>query len=225
MSLDRSGLENLFWEILRAFEDLALRQYESHVPALATAAKRIYVERLKLRAPTNATLEASDVAGPVRDLLAEAGQPHEVHTLIVQGLILENLAQAIYGTADQNPKVSEESRQLAAAGHAASMTVTERVPTLLPSKFADSDALFQEFAQRSHEILTRLDALGERVDQLFGEPFSIHFKDIAGAFVARLIPICSGMGMVRRKVVSHLAGAFMGLGTRCRPTARFWSPA
>lgn len=211
MSLDRSGLEDLFWEILRAFEDLALKQYQSQMPSLATAAKRDLVERLRQRAPETQTLEASEIAAPVRELLAEAKQPDEVHTLIVQGLILENLAQAIYGTVDQNPKVSEETRHLAAAGHAASMSVTEQIPTLLSAKFGDSDKLFDEFAQRSHEILMRLDALGEGVDALFGEAFSLHFKDIAGAFVARLIPICSGMGMVRRKVVSHLAGAFMGL--------------
>lgn len=211
MSVDRSGLENLFWEILRAFEDLALRQYERHVPTLATPAKREFVARLAQRAPDMRTLEASDLAAPVRDLLAEAEQADDVHTLIVQGLILENLAQAIYGTADQNPKVDEQTRHLATIGHNASMSVTEQIPALLPPKFPDSEELFQEFAQRSHEILTRLDALGDGVDRLFGEPFSIHFKDIAGAFVARLIPICSGMGMVRRKVVSHLAGAFMGL--------------
>ncbi len=211
MGLDRSGLENLFWEILRAFEDLALRQYEKHVPVLATSAKREFIARLARRAPDMHTFDASDIAAPVRDLLAEAEQADEVHTLIVQGLILENLAQAIYGTADQNPKVDAESRHLATVGHAASMSVTEQIPALLPAKFEDSEKLFQEFAQRSHEILTRLDTLGEGVDRLFGEPFSIHFKDVAGAFVARLIPICSGMGMVRRKVVSHLAGAFMGL--------------
>jgi hypothetical protein len=211
MSLDRSGLENLYWEILRAFEDLALQQYQSQVPVLATAAKRDLVERLTLRAPDTVALEASEIAGPVRELLAEARQPDEIHTLVVQGLILENLAQAIYGTVDQNPKVSEESRHLAAVGHAASMSVTEQIPTLLTGKFADSDKLFDEFAQRSHEILLRLDTLGDGVDRLFGDSFSLHFKDIAGAFVARLIPICSGMGMVRRKVVSHLAGAFMGL--------------
>lgn len=211
MSLDRSGLEDLFWEVLRAFEDLALRQYQSQVPVLATAAKRDLALRLAERVPGTATLDSSEIAGPVRDLLAEAKQPDEVHTLIVQGLILENLAQAIYGTVDQNPKVSEESRQLAAVGHAASMSVTLQVPVLLSAKFPDSDKLFDEFAQRSHEILLRLDALGEGVDHLFGEPFSIHFKDVAGAFVARLIPICNGMGMVRRKVVSHLAGSFMGL--------------
>ena len=211
MGLDHGGLEDLFWEILRAFEDLALRQYRSQMPALATGAKEDLVNRLAARVPGSDTLEKSELAGPVRDLLAEAKQPDAVHTLIVQGLILENLAQAIYGTVDQNPKVSEESRQLAAIGHAASMGVTLQVPVLLPPMFPDSDKLFEEFAQRSHEILMRLDALGEGVDRLFGEPFSIHFKDVAGAFVARLIPICSGMGMVRRKVVSHLAGAFMGL--------------
>ena len=62
MSVDRSGLENLFWEILRAFEDLALRQYERHVPTLATPAKREFVARLAQRAPDMRTLEASDLA-------------------------------------------------------------------------------------------------------------------------------------------------------------------
>jgi hypothetical protein len=211
MSPDRSGLEDLFWEILRAFEDLALRQYRAHAPALATAQKVDLAARLEARAPTMQSLDASELAEPVRSLLADANLPDEGRTLIVQGLILENLAQAIYGAVDQNPKVSEGARQLATIGNGASRSVTEQVPAILVSRYPDSEELFDEFARGSHDILMRLDALGDGVDRLFGDPFSIHFKDVAGAFVARLIPICSGMGMVRRKVVSHLAGAFMGL--------------
>jgi hypothetical protein len=203
MSLDRNGLENLFWEILRAFEDLALQQYERYLPVFATTAKREFVGQLAARAPHMRTLEASEIAAPVAALLAEAKQPDELHTLIVQGLILENLAQAIYSTVDQNPKVDEKTRHLATVGHAASMSVTEQLPVLLPPKFADSEELFQEFAQRSHEILTRLDALGDGVDRLFGDLSSLRISPQ----VRR--PSDSDLqryGMVRRKVVSHLAG-------------------
>jgi hypothetical protein len=211
VQLDRSGLEDLFWEILRAFEDLALAQYENHVPAFATSEKRELGRRLAQRAPDMALLDASVLAAPVRRVLAEAGKPDETHTLFVQGLVLENLAQAIYGTVDQNPKVSEASRELAAFARNASTGVTVRLPGLLAAKFPDGEGMFDAFAEYSHEILLRFDDVGEGVDQTFAEPFGLYFKDIAGAFVAQLIPICTGMGMMRRKVVSHLAGSFMGL--------------
>jgi len=210
VTLDRSGLEDLFWEILRAFEDLALVQYEAHVPALATPAKRALGRHLAERAPGTSHLDSSILASPVRDLLAEARKADETSTLIVQGLILENLAQAIYGAVDENPGVSEGTRQLAAEAGTASATVTEQVPPILSAKFPDGDALFNVFTEQSHDLLTHFDEVGEGVDDLFGEPFSIHFKDIAGAFVAQIIPICTDLGMVRRKVVSHLAGSFMG---------------
>jgi hypothetical protein len=32
-----------------------------------------------------------------------------------------------------------------------------------------------------------------------------------GDFVADLVPVCTGLGMDRRKVLSHLAGALMGI--------------
>jgi hypothetical protein len=211
VQLDRSGLEELFWEILRAFEDLAVIQYENQVPPLATAAKRDLVERLEKRAPGATRLNDSVLAAPVRDVLSDARKADATHTLIVQGLVLENLGQAIYSAVDDNPQVSEASRRLALFARAASDSVTVQVPGLLAQKFADGEHLFNAFAEHSHEILMRFDAVGGGVDSTFAEPFGLHFKDIAGTFVARLIPACTAMGMARRKVVSHLAGSFMGL--------------
>lgn len=211
MQLDRSGLEDLFWEILRAFEGLALSQYETQVPALATDAKRDLGARLLARAPGAERLDASILSVPVRDVLAEAKKADATHTLIVQGLVLENLAQAIYAAVDENPMVSDATRQLAVFARVASDSVTVQVPGLLAAKLPDGDRRFEAFTEHSHEILMRFDAVGEGVDRTFAEPFGLHFKDIAGAFVARLVPICTGLGMMRRKVVSHLAGSFMGL--------------
>lgn len=208
---DRRGFEDLFWEILREFEDLALVQYQAAVPALATGAKRELVARLRARAPGTACLDASILAGPVRDVLAEARSTDVTRTLCVQGLVLENLAQAIYGAVGENRHVSDESRQLARLALAASESVTVQVPSLLTARFVDGEQLFAQFAEQSHGILTRFDAVGDGVDRTFAEPFGMQFKDIAGAFVARLVPVCTDMGMLRRRVVSHLAASFMGL--------------
>jgi hypothetical protein len=39
----------------------------------------------------------------------------------------------------------------------------------------------------------------------------LRFADIIGDFVADLVPTCGKLGMDRRKVMSHLAGALMGI--------------
>ncbi len=75
----------------------------------------------------------------------------------------------------------------------------------------NGDDLFATFADVSGDVLSRMDAVGEEIDRVFGAPFGLQFKDIVGEFVAKMIPVCSDLGMSRRKVVSHLAGSFMGL--------------
>lgn len=211
MSADRSQLEDVFWQIMRGFEVLALRQYERHVPPIATAAKRALVGRLVERAPDDTALEASELAAPVRALLAGAAGADDLHTLIVQGLVLEHLGEAIYAAVDHNGNVTQSTRALATLARTASRSVAERVPALLSARCSDGERVFAAFAEASHDVLLGLDPVGEGVDRVFGEPFALHFKDIAGDFVARLIPVCTTLGMTRRKVVSHLAGSFMGL--------------
>lgn len=203
-------LEDLFWAILRRFEGAALAQYGACLPDLATPAKRAYVERLQQRAPSDSQLDASDLAGPVRELLSTAENKDAITTLIVQGLFLEHLGRAIYRLASEQPSMSAESRTLAVDGVAASDAVVARTTELLAQRFPSGDELFNRFVEASRDLVVRLDTLGEGVDQTFGEKFQLHFRDIMGDFTADLLPACVALGMTRRKVVSHLTGALMG---------------
>ena len=84
-----------------------------------------------------------------------------------------------------------------------------------PSQFAEhigrEQELYVVFAEVSHDVLGAMDAVGEPVDQIFGEDFGLHFADVMGEFTADLIGTCTALGMQRRKVVAQLAGACMGL--------------
>jgi hypothetical protein len=203
-------LEDLFWAILRRFECAALLQYEGHAPELANPVKRAYVARLCERVPSDAQLEASDLAAPVRNLLGTAANDDEVTTLIVQGLFLEYLGRAIYRVASEQESMSPASRALSADGIAASELVVARSAQLLARRVPNGDERFTRFVDASRELVVRLDTLGEAVDQVFGEKFNLHFSDIMGDFTADLLPACVELGMTRRKVVAHLTGALMG---------------
>jgi hypothetical protein len=210
MAQTQRGLEDLFWAILRNFESLALRQYEGFAAPLATPAKREFVQRLVERAPGDGVLGSSPLGAPVRDLVAVATNEDGMATLLLQGLLLERMGQAIYGSVTRNERVSVESRALAASAIEASKSVCAIVPDQLGAA-GDGERLFAAFADASGEVLSRMDALGEEIDRVFGEPFGLQFRDIVGEFVASMIPVCTTLGMSRRKVVSHLAGSFMGL--------------
>lgn len=210
MTPTQPELEDLFWAILRRFEVVALRQYDAHAALLATSAKRELVSRLVERVPQDDALEASSLGVPVRGLIDTAANDDVGTTLLVQGLLLEHLGQAIYASVTDNRHVSTESRTLAASAVAASTTVTTQVPDRIRDSIGEGEALFARFAEATSDVLAGLDALGEGVDETFGTPFALQFRDIVGEFVASVIPVCTGLGMNRRKVVSHLAGAFMG---------------
>ena len=67
------------------------------------------------------------------------------------------------------------------------------------------------FAAVSYDVLSALDGLTDPVDRVFGERFGLRFADVMGEFTADLIGACTTLGMQRRKVVAHLAGAAMGV--------------
>lgn len=209
-STPHQALEGLFWEIMRRFEDVALQQYRRHVPPLATAAKIDLIERLAGVAPGRAVLDQSDLAAPLGRLLSVAAKDDADATLVVQGLVLEQLGQAIYAAVSANPNVSTEGRDLAALAGQASASVTQQVPGLLTASIADADGRFAVFTEASHDLLMELDGLGDGIDRTFGAAFDLRFRDIAGELVARAVPVCTSLGMQRRQVVSHLAGALMG---------------
>jgi hypothetical protein len=201
--------EALLLAILRRFEALALAKYEAHAPALAGPEKRAFVAALGARAPGPAPLGRSELASAVEDLLAHADLPDAASTLLVQGLVLERLGHEIYGALVRSPRASPALAALAREGRAAAAETLAALPALLAREIGSGETLFTAFVARTGEVLRRLDALGEEIDRAFGARFELRFADILGGFVAEMIPASVALGMSRRKVVCHLAGALM----------------
>jgi len=209
IGIDRSEL--LLWAILGSFESLALRQYELNVPLLATMEKRALVDLLTSRVSSSEVLEETELASPIKELVASATGSDAVHTLIVQGLLLELLGQTIYKSFGENELVSAATCALCADGLTASLAITEKVPKLITEKIGTGEDLFQALMTVSRPVLRHLDTLGEGLDQHFCERFSISFADLMGEFAAEFIPACAELGLERRKLVGYLTGALMGV--------------
>lgn len=204
-------VERLLWALMARFERLATERYAAHAPALATPDKARFVERLDTLAADAGTLAASALAAPVDVLLSRAQSADETSVLIVQGLVLEHLGQAIYRIAAAKDGASGTTRELAADGLAASSGVTAAASARIAQVIGTGDALYAVFVDRSHDVVAALDALADPVDEVFGERFGLRFADVMGEFVADLTTACTALGMQRRKVVGHLAGACMGI--------------
>lgn len=203
--------ERLLWSLMQRFESLALERYGAHAPELATPGKRELVAHLSAIGRDDAGLAASDLGGPAEALLARAREGGEASALLVQGVVLEHLAQAIYRIAETSGRTGAASQALAARGLRASVEVTGLVGQRIAARIGTGDALYATFADVSHDVLAALDALAEPVDRVFGERFGLRFADVMGEFTADLVTACTALGMQRRKVVAHLAGAAMGL--------------
>jgi len=204
-------VERLLWTLMAEFERPALERYTTCAPTLATAEKQRFLARLASLGLDERALAASELAAPAKNLLAHAPSEGEVPVLIVQGLVLEHLGQAVYRIARSSSRVSNATRDLAASGLAASLSVTAAATARLAERVGTGDTLYPVFADISHEVIGALDALAEPVDRTFGERFGLRFADVMGEFVADLIGACTALGMQRRKVVAQLACASMGL--------------
>jgi hypothetical protein len=202
--------ELLLWSLMDEFERLALDRYATYSAGLATAEKKHFVALLAALELPEQALAKSILGRPADALLAHARTRDEVSALVVQGLVLEHMGQAIYRIAQGSERASEPSRALAASGLAASQSVIAAAQARLATRVGTGDALWAIFAEVSHDALGAMDALAEPVDQVFAAHFGLRFSEIMGEFVADLIGSCTALGMQRRKVVGHLAGASMG---------------
>jgi hypothetical protein len=203
--------EVLFWTLLRKFETQTLEHYRAHAPLLATADKERLVVLLSAAGCGDEALAASELAQPIETLLRCARNTDQASTLIVQGLLLERLGQAIYRLAAKTDRASEESQSLARFALAASEAVSELVSPEIARHVGTHETLYVQFATVSHDVLGTLDAVGEPVDRIFGSRFGLRFAEVVGEFAADLVGTCTELGMQRRKVVAQLAGASMGL--------------
>ena len=205
---DRTEL--LLWSLMDEFERAALDSYAAHSPGLATGEKRQFVARLAALGLAEGALAASSLGAPAAALLARARGTDELSALIVQGLVLEHMGHAIYRIAQASERASAASRAIAASGLGASVSVIAAASARLTARVGTGETLYAVFAEESHEVLGAMDALAEPVDEVFGQHFGLRFADVMGEFVADLIGACTALGMQRRKVVAHLAGASMG---------------
>jgi hypothetical protein len=209
--MESDAQEPLFWTLMHRFEAHALACYLRHVPRLATADKAAVVDMAAAAATAREQLAAGDLAPRIDALFACVPGDDRTATLLVQGLVLEQLGQAIYRIAEGAERASAPTRSLARAGREASEEVTRLALECIASDVGTGESLYVVFADLTYDALGALDALSEPVDRVFGERFGLRFADLLGEFTADLVGACTRLAMPRRKVVAHLAGACMGL--------------
>ena len=203
-------VDGLLWATLRLFEEQAQRQYESSATQLMGEDKGSFVARVASAAEACTSFEQSPLQAPMRDLLASAeAVTCERDVLIVQGLVLERVREVIYRFVGASAGASDETRAMAGVGRATSDAIVRTALTRLGQLALTVGPLFPAFVERSDDVLHKLDAVGECVDEVFGSRFDLRFADVVGEFVADLVPACVFLGMDRRKVMGHLAGALM----------------
>jgi hypothetical protein len=204
--------EVLLWTIMKMFEAQASSQYDAFSPELA-GPKRTAAPTLLGIPGDDRRLERSILGAPMTALLASAGEArHDGAVLVIQGLVLERVRKIVYATLVELDDLSGRSRSAARALGQVSAEIAGRAPSLFAAACARTgQAPFALFTEASDDVLHKLDAVGEGVDELFGARFGLRFPDIIGDFVAELVPVCVRFGMDRRNVMAHLAGALMGI--------------
>ncbi len=207
--MDRT--EALLWTILYRFESLAAQQYAACAPTLLTVQKQAVVSLLASRVVGDEELAQTRLAAPVAALIESVTSPSRAHVLIAQGLLLELIAQSIYATFGENAATSAPTRELCACGLDASTRARALMPELLRTEFGTGEILLQAIMAESAPLLRSLDALGEGIDEYFGERFKIGFADLMGDVAAELIAMCPELDIDRRKLVAFLTGALMGV--------------
>jgi class 3 adenylate cyclase len=207
--LDRT--EALLWTILSRFESLAVAQYAVTVPTLLTPEKDAVIALLRTRVHGDDELNGTQLEAPIAALMHSVTSSSEARVLIGQGLFLELIGEAIYATFGANEATSEPTRALCQRGSAASRRARELVPGLLRARIGQGDVLLQAIMNESAPLLRSLDDLGEGIDATFLERFGVSFADLMGDVAAELIAICLELDVDRRKFVSFLTSALMGI--------------
>ncbi len=203
-------LDELFWNLMGRFERQALAQYRDQVKELQLSSKEACLDRLEGIVPPAAPLPP----GALRDSMDELAQASaavggRAQVLATQGLVLEQVRRSVYAAVAKSPSASARTQELAADLARASAAASSKCVQLFSSEVDEADR-FMCFVEASDELLRQLDRFGEEVDASFGDSFSVRFPAVVGDFVAELVPVCTSLGMDRRRVWAHLTCALMG---------------
>ena len=85
------------------------------------------------------------------------------------------------------------------------------IPGLLRARIGDGDVLLQAIMTEAGPLLRSIDDLGEGIDASFLDRYGVSFADLMGDAAAELIAMCADLNIDRRKFVSFLTSALMGL--------------
>jgi hypothetical protein len=205
---DQEIAEKTLWAVVAALEMKALQQYRKNLPALASDEKEAHVAKVFGRSPglSDGTLQKGALGEVLADLLADANGGDPVKTLVVQGLILEPLLQALYRIVART-SARALSRELAAAGRTVSAKVVAEVPRMLALRVGEGEAMFSVFTAASYKVLRRLDGLWSALEGALDAQMGAQVRDLARDFGSELVPVFSALRMDKLKVVRHLAAA------------------
>jgi hypothetical protein len=201
--------EKVLWNLVRKFETLTADRYQQISPELLSPRKLELVHALRAAAPDDTALGATDLAGPVEEVLAASREHAEGGVLLVQGMLIEQLGRAIYKAAAAAP-LTPNSRALAELGVEVSADACDRLPELIRERLGSGEPLFEAFSHSTRPVLAVLDVIGEKLDAHFADRFGLRFADLLGEVASEVLPACLALGMNRRKVVCHLTSALMG---------------
>jgi len=206
-------LEAELFETIAGFERVAASLYGRLAPELLTPAKQALLAGFAARADVPCLDGYPELLAARDGLVAVANGPAIRDVLLVQGLILEPLASIVYRTLSEQSGVSDAGRTLAALGTASAVSVERSLRLLIENHVGRGDQLFRAFVTVTRPVLGRLDTFGEAVDEVFGEAFGLRFADVVGELGGELLPVMTGLGVERRKLVVHLAQSLMGAGS------------
>lgn len=201
--------DTLLFAILRAFESLALRHYETLAPEIVTDEKRDLVARLHALAPDDAPLAEAGLDARVDGLLAALKGADRREVLINQAFLLELVGSAIYASAGAADGLSEAARDVFTRGEAASKKTRDLAMASLRETFPSGDAFLDALIAVSPKALKQLDPLSEALDRHFGAAYGLNFGDLIGEFVAEVDDAAGELGADRRKLVGFLTHVLM----------------
>lgn len=202
--------ERRLWKVLQSFESLAICQYEANVPAIDTTQKRELLHMLDDQIGVEQSFDPYELDVPIKNLLKAATICGECEVLIMQGLILELLAKALYEAIEPNEGISIARLNLCSAGITASKAVSRQVLQCLATN--NNRQQFERiFMTVSKPLFLSFSLISEDLDIYIGSKLGMSFTDVLADFVSELVPICSNLGIERRKTMGYLTNVLMGI--------------
>lgn len=194
---------------MRQLEDLAVRQYKKYIPELDPVKKQRFLRNIESKFPSQENSSSERLSSAIGQLVQTATKNSRLDTLLLQGLSLELLGQAIYKAIINTASLSEDSRQLAEEADGASQEILDQVLSILRKDGLVGDSLFKSFISATQDVFGQLDSMGSLIDQTFSGQSQLTFDEVLADAVTELLKHGTELGMDRKKLLRQLTSALM----------------